>query len=225
MIDSALRPRKDAALAPIVRRVPRWLGPGWLTALGLSSTLGAAALAVAGTRAAVVLWLIGRLLDGIDGALARERGTASDLGGFLDIVADTIGYAAVPIGLAAADGSSAAWAACAVLLAAFYVNAVSWTYLAAVHEKRRADPHASDRDAPSAGRDASAVAGRAAAGTTSASEPSITIPGGLIEGGETIVLYTAMLVWPTAAPALFVVMATLVAVTVAQRVLWARREL
>jgi phosphatidylglycerophosphate synthase len=203
MIDSVLRPAKDAALAPIVRRVPRWLGPGWLTAAGLLATLGAAALAAGGARAAVALWLAGRLLDGIDGAVARARGTASDLGGYLDIVADTVGYAAVPIGLAAATGSAGAWAACAVLLGTFYVNAVSWTYLAAVREKRGA-------------REVHDAAG---------SEPSISIPTGLVEGGETIVFYTAMLVWPSVAPQLFVVMALLVAATVVQRLVWAGRTL
>lgn len=208
MIDSVLRPHKDAVLAPIVRRVPRWLGPGWLTAAGLLATLGAATLAATGTRAAVALWLFGRLLDSVDGAVAREQESASELGGFLDIVADTIGYAAVPIGLAAADGSSGAWAACAVLLASFYVNAVAWTYLAAIRERRSASAPAT-------------LPGDAA----SASEPSIAIPSGLVEGGETIVLYTAMLVWPSAAPTLFLVMAVLVAVTVAQRVLWAGRSL
>jgi phosphatidylglycerophosphate synthase len=203
MIDSVLRPGKDAALAPIVRRVPRWLGPGWLTAAGLVATLGAAALAASGTRAAVVLFLVGRLLDGIDGALARERGMASDLGGYLDIVADTVGYAAVPIGLAVAAGTTGAWAACAVLLGTFYVNAVSWTYLAAVREKRGA-------------REGDDTAG---------SEPSISIPTGLVEGGETIAFYTAMLVWPSVAPELSVVMAVLVAVTVVQRLVWAGRTL
>lgn len=203
MIDSVLRPGKDAALAPIVRRVPRWLAPGWLTAAGLSATLGAAALAAGGTRAAVVLFLVGRLLDGVDGALARARGTASDFGGYLDIVADTVGYAAVPIGLAVADGSTGAWAACAVLLGTFYVNAVSWTYLAAVREKRGA--RVNDDSA--------------------GSEPSISIPTGLVEGGETIVFYTAMFVWPSVAPELSVVMAVLVALTVVQRLVWAGRTL
>lgn len=212
MIDSVLRPGKDAALAPIVRRLPGWLGAGWLTAAGLLATLGAAALAAAGTRAAVGLWLLGRLLDGLDGAVARRRSTTSDLGGYLDIVADTVGYAAVPIGLAAADGSSGTWAACAALLASFYVNAVSWTYLAAVREKRTA----------AAGGAVSATGGGGDAG---ASEPSISIPTGVIEGGETIVFYTAMLVWPGAAPELFVVMAALVAVTVVKRLVWAARAL
>lgn len=203
MIDSVLRPSKDAALAPIVRRVPRWLGPGWLTAAGLLASLGAAALAAGGTRAAVVLFLVGRLLDGVDGALARARGTASDFGGYLDIVADTVGYAAVPIGLAVADGSTGAWAACAVLLGTFYVNAVSWTYLAAVREKR----------------------GARVGDDSAGSEPSISIPTGLVEGGETIVFYTAMLVWPSVAPELSVAMAVLVALTVVQRLVWAGRTL
>jgi hypothetical protein len=63
-----------AVLVPIVRRVPRWLGPGWLTGAGLLATLGAVALAAGGTCAAVVPWLVGRVLDGVDGALERLRG-------------------------------------------------------------------------------------------------------------------------------------------------------
>jgi phosphatidylglycerophosphate synthase len=119
----------------------------------------------------VVLWLLSRLADGLDGAVARHQGTASDGGGLVDIVADTIGYAMIPLGIAAGDRHQRAWITVAVLLATFYVNAVSWTYLAALLEKRA-------RRAPPARR------------------PAPIMPRGLVEGTETIVFFTVALAWP-----------------------------
>ncbi|MGQ7148234.1 CDP-alcohol phosphatidyltransferase family protein, partial [Escherichia sp. SS-MK2] len=47
--------------------------------------------------AALVVILLNRLLDGLDGALARRRGL-TDAGGFLDISLDFLFYALVPFG-------------------------------------------------------------------------------------------------------------------------------
>jgi len=46
---------------------------------------------------AVALWLLSRLADGLDGPVASVQGTASDRGGLVDIVFDTIGYALMSI--------------------------------------------------------------------------------------------------------------------------------
>ena len=75
---------------------------------------------------AVVLWLLNRALDGLDGAIARARGRGSDLGGYLDMLADVVVYAAVPLGVAVSVDTRSGWMAAAVLLGSFYVNAVSW---------------------------------------------------------------------------------------------------
>ena len=140
MIDQKLREAKDRAIDPVVRvLVARRVGPGWFTAAGLITSLAAGALAWRGlTWWALVAFLAGRVFDSVDGAVARHAGTASDLGGYLDQLADTIGYALVPLGLAAGAGTTAVWAGCAVLLASFYVNIVSWAYLSALAEKRGA---------------------------------------------------------------------------------------
>ena len=63
-------------------------------------------------------------------------GRSSDIGGLLDFVFDTIGYAAVPLGLAFGIDDRGTWIATAVLLATFYLNAVSLGYVAALLEKR-----------------------------------------------------------------------------------------
>ena len=203
MIDQKLREAKDRAIDPVVRGlVALRVGAGWFTAAGLITSLAAGALAWRGlTWWALAAFLAGRVFDSVDGAVARRAGTASDLGGYLDQLADTVGYALVPLGLAAGIGTTEVWAACAVLVASFYVNIVSWAYLAALAEKRGA--------------------GAAAQGSAT----SIVMPTGLVEGAETVVLYIAMLAIPGWLPGWFWVMAVLVAVTVAQRVAWAVREL
>lgn len=202
MIDRTLRPAKDRLLVPVVARLVGRVGPGWLTALSFAFGVGGGVAAGFGGRwSAVALWLAGRVFDGLDGAVARARGRASDLGGYLDMMADTVGYSAVPLGIAVARADMATWAACAVLLASFYVNTMSWTYLAAVAEKR--------------GEGAAAQRERT----------SVHMPTGLIEGTETIALFVAVLAWPSAATVLFGAMAALVTVTVGQRLWWAARAL
>jgi phosphatidylglycerophosphate synthase len=203
VIDQKLREAKDRAIDPVVRvLVARRVGAGWFTAAGLLTSMAAGALAWRGlTWWALAAFLAGRVFDSVDGAVARRAGTASDLGGYLDQLADTVGYALVPLGLAAGIGTTEVWAACAVLVASFYVNIVSWAYLSALAEKRGA--------------------GVAAQGTAT----SIVMPTGLVEGAETVVLYAAMLAFPGWLPGWFWLMAVLVAVTVAQRVAWAVREL
>lgn len=203
MIDQKLREVKDRAIDPVVRvLVARRVGAGWFTTAGLLTSVATGVLAWRGfTWWALAAFLAGRVFDSVDGAVARRAGTASDLGGYLDQLADTVGYAAVPLGLAAGAGTTAVWAGCAVLLASFYVNIVSWAYLAALAEKRGA--------------------GAAAQGSAT----SIVMPTGLVEGAETVVLYIAMLALPGWLPGWFWLMAALVVLTVGQRLSWALRHL
>lgn len=198
MIDDRLRPLKDRALEPVVRRLAPLMGALPVTIVALGLGVGAAVAAAGGQVVwSVVLWLACRVADGLDGAVARHRGDASDLGGYVDLLGDTVVYAAVPLGLALALDERAGWIAVAVLLGVLYLNTVSWAVLSALLEKRR---------------------GAAVSGVT-----SIRLPTGLVEGAETIVLYTLMLAMPERAVLWFVVMAVLVAITVAQRLVTAAR--
>jgi len=202
MIDRRLRAAKDLVVEPIASRLDGRVSPHALTLLALVGGVGGGVAAGFGLRwSAIVVWLVGRAFDGLDGAVARRRSRQSDLGGYLDMLGDTIGYAAVPIGIAVAQDDMSVWTACAVLLAAFYVNTVSWTFLAAVAEKRGA--------------------GNVGTGGLT----TIHMPAGLVEGAETIVFFVIMLALPHRAGELFVAMAVLVAITVAQRVMWAKRHL
>ncbi|MEQ9093682.1 MAG: CDP-alcohol phosphatidyltransferase family protein [Miltoncostaeaceae bacterium] len=202
MIDAALRSGKERVLAPVAVRLPRAVGPGVVTALALAAGLAAAGATWAGVAwAALALWLVNRVLDGLDGVVARARGAASPLGGYLDMLLDVVVYTAIPLGIAAHLDTRTAWLAAALLLGAFYVNAVSWAYLAALIEARGA--------------------GARARGEMT----SVTMPRGLVEGAETIVLFAVALAAPAWAVATMFTMAALVMVGPVQRAAFAVREL
>jgi phosphatidylglycerophosphate synthase len=150
---------------------------------------------------ALALWALNRVLDGLDGTVARMHGKQSDLGGYLDIVLDITVYALIPLALAFGINSADVYMSLAFLLGTFYVNGASWMYLAALLEKRR---H-----------------GAAMQGELT----TVTMPGGLIEGTETIIFYTLFLLLPVYLPALFTIMGVLVIFTAGQRLVWASRHL
>lgn len=202
MLDSALRPLKDRLLGPPARALAPRIGAGAVTAAGLGAGLAAAALAWRGWYlAALALWLINRLLDGIDGIVARERRTMSDRGGYLDLLCDFLVYALIPIGIASGRPEAGAYVPVAWLLGSFYVNAMSWLYIAAVLERRGEG------------------ARRSGAAT------SIAMPEGVVGGTETLLFYSAFLVFPGQFRPLMLAMAVLTAAGAAQRTVWAWRRL
>ncbi len=202
MIDGVLRRPAERALAPVARSIPHQLPPAALTLAGLVLGLGAAVAVGLGFHwIAVGLWLANRVLDGLDGAVARMRGRQTDFGGYIDLLADFAVYAAIPIGVAADSGSSNGWIAVAVLLATFYLNAISWSFLSAVLARRGAD------------------------GPQDTRRTTLAMPPGLVEGAETLVLFTLMLAFPSWAIGLCWLMAGGVLISVLQRLAWARRAL
>lgn len=201
MFDDVLRDWKDRLLEPVARLLIG-VSPIFITALGLAvGVLGMALLTRQLYGGALVCWLLNRTLDGLDGVVARQHRRQSDLGGYVDILADFVVYAGFPIALVMGCPSVAGYLSLAWLLGAFYVNAASWMYLAAILEKRR---HQHPR---------------------SAELTSITMPAGLIGGAETVIFYIMFILWPTALPILFSLMGGLVLVTIGQRLVWANKYL
>jgi phosphatidylglycerophosphate synthase len=202
VFDERLRAVKVNVLAPIAKRYSG-IHPLQFTGAAFAVGLLAAATATVGNYwAALLLWLVNRILDGLDGEVARLTGKQSDWGGYLDIVCDFVIYAVVPFALAWSLGSPGALFAVAFLLVTFYVNAGSWLYMSALLEKRRGPGLQSSKTLT-----------------------SIQIPTGLIEGTETIVLYSLFLLLPSYAPYLMVLMAFLVIITIFQRLSWAESQL
>lgn len=133
MLDPTLRPLIDPPLQRLAQRL-RWHADAVTVggfALGL---LAALAVALDHSLVALALFLLNRLADGLDGALARINGP-TDRGGLLDIVLDFSVYALLAFAFAWRDPVLAALPA-AFLLAAFMATASSFLAYAIVAAKR-----------------------------------------------------------------------------------------
>ena len=108
--------------------------PNWVTLLGLAlAFLCFVALSFGLFYLGLILILINRFLDGLDGSLAR-LGTPRKFGAFFDITSDFAFYALIPLGFAVFSPYENALPT-AFLLAAFYVNGSSFFAEAIIIEK------------------------------------------------------------------------------------------
>ncbi len=185
VFDQRARPVLARAIEPVAAGVS--VDPIVFTALGFTAGLGAAVAAGFGSWwLALGLWLGGRFLDAMDGAVARASDAASDRGGYLDFCCDMVVYNALPLGIGFGRDDTTTWIVVAALLGSFAVNVTSLTHLSALLEKR----------------------GRGAASTGEST--SVTMPRGLIEGAETIAFFSLALAWASRAEWILGVMAAAV---------------
>lgn len=199
MFDSPLRRFKDQVGTPLAKRMSR-VSPTFISILGLAVGLIATYAAYKQQYLwSLAFWLINRVLDGLDGLIARLHQRQSDFGGYVDILTDFAIYAALPIGLVVGSPSEQHYLALIFLLAVFYVNTASWMYLAAILEKRAAH--------------------------TPETQTTIVMPAGIIGGFESIIAYGIFLLFPAYITILFSIFAVLVFVTTIQRLIWAKRAL
>lgn len=193
-----------SALAPTLARSAALLEragatPTQLTIAGFA--VGALAVVAAGAAAwwlALALWLVNRLVDGLDGALARATGAMTPLGGFADVVADFTVYGAFVVGCAV--GQPDARLAALVLLATYYVNGVAFLALDGIAGRQDIDLGAAD--------------GR-----------SFVFVRSLTEGFETVVAHALFVLVPSRMAPLMWGFSALVLVSIAQRMVAARRAL
>lgn len=199
MFDSRVRPILAPRLNALAGLVDRsWLSPDRLTYLGLAAGIGSAGAAAAQLWwLGLGLWLASRLLDGLDGPLARRRQGArppgSQAGGFLDITADFVTYGASVVGVAVGVSQQfgASWLPFMLVLLAYYVNGAAFLAFSSIAERTG---HRLDD-------------GR-----------SLSFLGGLAEGTETVVVHSLWLAVPALAPQVAWGWAVVVAVSAAQRI-------
>jgi phosphatidylglycerophosphate synthase len=200
MFDTRLRRLIDPPLDRVARLVDALpVSANAVTIAGLVVGLLAAAAIAAGWFALALAGIaVNRLFDGLDGAIARRKGT-SDLGGYYDIVFDFLFYGAVPLAFAIHDPARNALPA-AMLLAGFYANGATFLTFAIVAAKRGIT---------------TAVQGR----------KSIYYFAGIAEGFETIAVFCLMVVFPAAFWWLAPAFAALCLVSAGARILSVRERL
>lgn len=190
----------DRHLIPVIRRPLAALArPLWRAGVSanqvslagfLIGMLALPLLAFGCYQWALAAILLNRLLDGLDGAVARETGI-TDCGGFLDITLDFIFYAAVVLGFALADPANAL--AASTLLFAFMGTGSSFLAFAIMAGKRGIESPVYHHK-------------------------SLYYLGGLTEGSETIALFVLMCLWPAAFVPLAYGFALLCAITTLTRI-------
>lgn len=139
---------------------------------------------------ALLAWLVNRLFDGLDGALARQVG-ATNLGGYLDLVADFSIYAGFIAGVAFALPSTRL--AGLFLLVTYYLSATALLAGSSLIDRL---------------------------GVAREDERSLRFLGGLAEGVETTVAYVLITVLPAYAATIEWIFSVMVLITAGQRVLF-----
>jgi phosphatidylglycerophosphate synthase len=173
MLDRHLHPRIKPWLNRLAEKLDRpGITPDGITLTGFAiGVLALPLLALGWYLPALVVIVLNRLLDGLDGALARRRGL-TDAGGFLDIALDFLFYALVPFGFILADplanGLAGGW-----LLFAFIGTGSSFLAFAALATKHNID-------------------------NPGYAHKSFYYLGGLTEGTETIALFVLGCLFPQA---------------------------
>lgn len=194
MLDRFITPVLERLLQPLVRALDRRnISPDQITLVGFGIGMTALPLlALQQWYAALLVMLINRVFDGLDGALARYQQQSSCAGGFLDICLDFLFYAAIPLGFALANPIDNALAA-ATLLAVFMGTGTSFLAFAIPAETHHLPrPQFANK--------------------------SFYFLNGLTEGTETIAFFIAFCIWPSYFPELAYCFAFLGAITIFTRI-------
>ena len=191
MLDAKLRPLIDPPLNAAGRLLAgAGISANMLTFAGLAIGLGgAAAIALGELWLGLALIVVNRLLDGLDGAVARAS-APSPLGGYFDIVADFAFYVSVPVGFGIMTAENTLPAL--VLVASFVLTGVSFLAFAVV----------------------AAEQGKA---TEAHGKKTFFYSTGLAEGAETIAVFIAMCFFPAWFGTIAYLYAALCVLTVLQR--------
>jgi len=200
MLDGAVRAKIEPAIDAIGRAIART----GLTANAVTVIAFLLGLAAAGLIAfhaylfGMIVLLLSRLCDGLDGAVARVKGK-TDFGGYLDIVLDFGVYGMIPVGFALADPAMNAVPA-AVLVLSFYVNGASFLAFAIMAEKHGLS-------------------------TSQRGEKSFFFTTGLAEATETIAVFVLACLFPRWFPWLAWIFAAICFYTALSRIVATRRIL
>lgn len=197
MLDGAAR----KLIQPALDRTGIWLaGRGvradHITVLACLLGLAAAALIATGYMIlALVLIIISRIGDGLDGSVARAS-RKTDFGGYLDITLDFVFYGAIPLGFVIHDPAANGLAGTALIFS-FYVNGASFLAYAVVAEKRGLS-------------------------TEARGVKSIYFTTGLAEASETFFVFGLFCLWPAGFAPVAWVFAAICLYTALSRIMQAR---
>ena len=196
----------DAPLRKLVTPLLKMIG-SWSVALPVSANqftwggfavgmLGCVAIAFGFYIIGLVFIVANRLIDVIDGSVARQKGI-TDYGGYIDIVLDFFFYSAVPCAFAFASPDNAL--AASVLILSFVGTGSSFLTFAIICAKRKID-------------------------TNERGKKSFYYLGGLMESTETTIFFVAFCLFPAYFSVLAYIFAAICLLTFAMRLYAASQQ-
>lgn len=194
MVDAKLRGQLADTFAHFARVVDRpGISPDSITVAGLVLGIGGAISAWGHLWLfALLLWLLSRIADGMDGALARRRigqgKKVNPAGGYLDIMADFLVYGSFVVGVA--HGAGQGYLPFIFVLLAYYLNGTAFLAFSSIGEKE---------------------------GIRLEDGRSLSFIFGLAEATETIVVHSAWCIFPSQAFNIASVWAVVVLISAALR--------
>ncbi len=197
MLDASMRRYIDGPLAKAATVFVRMgISASAVTVAGFGiGLLAVLALSQGAYLLGLALIVINRIMDGLDGAIARQT-RLSDVGGFLDIVLDFIFYAGVVFGMTVSQPENALYGA--FLLWSFMGPAATFLAYAILAAKYNVT-------------------------TEIRGSKSLYYLGGLTEGTETIITFVLFCLFPAWFPVICVVYGVMCWITTLTRILAAVR--
>ncbi|MEO5800304.1 MAG: CDP-alcohol phosphatidyltransferase family protein [Gemmatimonadales bacterium] len=172
MIDGIARPYLQRLYHPLARRlVEAGVSPLHLTLLGAGIAALATSVVLAGPPSlGVAIWLLGRIPDGLDGAVARLGNRVTLWGAYLDTTLDMAAYSAMIVALGLRHPELAvAWL---LILVGYVLCSASTLALSSLLERQQQQASGEQR--------------------------SIQYTRGLAEAGETYIVYGLFVLMPSA---------------------------
>ncbi len=197
MLDPLMRRLIDPPLNRIARYSP--VSANSITALGFICGLASAGATARGRMDLALLFLLAnRFADGLDGAVARHRQSASNFGAYADIVADFLIWSILPLSFICLSRDNAV--AAAILLSSFAMSMTVFLAFAVMAEKLSLTSEAQGKK-------------------------GFFYLAGLAEGTETILFFIACMIWPENFITFALVFAVIVYCSVLGRIIVAGKQL
>lgn len=137
MFDLEYRLFMEDFLRPLAKILSPYISPNQMTLIGFTFGLLSCVFNYYTVEyLAFVCFFLNRVLDCLDGIIARVSNRQSDFGGYLDIIVDFIVYALLPITSVLSNPSYTSFTLLSILLSSYYVNSASLFMLSALLEKR-----------------------------------------------------------------------------------------
>ena len=207
MIDIYMRNLKDAIVRPFITLVEKQtFSPNYITlGSGVIGVIGILCSTQDWRYTALIVGILGRILDGLDGAYARLTNQTSDFGGYLDILVDFTCYGLCPLGVTIAHPHLWNWITCVLLEVTFFVNAAGLFFLSALIEKNANAKKEYEKDKKEV--------------------TTLKMPPALIEGTESLAFFFLIIMFCEYIAIWFTLFALGVTITILQRIHWASKHL